>query len=618
MADVRISDATTATTGTVYVPGGAGGAPLKVATTAVGREVMGAASAAAARAALGLGSAATASASAFDAAGAATAAVVSHVADGNPHGQYARTAAANTFTEEQTVTGGGGVITVVAGGEVTVEDTAGVVTVTGGAVTAEDADGNNTAQMTPTSVSVGSPTHTTQIGAAASKLGTRGQEYSLLVRGQNANWDWGVRTLSTAPNGVVDDTLFIGSNYDPVTGQRQDTSEPSIHVALENRYKPAADATYTQSEYYVQYVNTAGATGRTYMTEVRNADPGGDSSSRVTNSFWGTQVFRRVSDDRQNWYLTDSGVFSTEYGRIDFGANNAATVRQRRAAGGDNWVSLAYLDSSDVLQLAVPSGGSRPVVNTDGRLTVGRTLSVTHADHPAAVPTVRVQSAAGATGLRVEDAGGQAVLLVSGDRTVTATAGYLMRLEGTLARANDSLFALQLAPAVSGDNGSSNHILLDVNPTVGAGTAPNSLALSRSYPVVNSGGTVPDVRCFDVQSAVVGSSTLTALYGYRYRDTFVAGGSALATQYGVCVDDLTGATTNYALHTGKGQHRIGAASDTKIAFFGATPVTKPAALTAADAGAVNTGDATSDTVIGNMRTRINELEARLQSLGLVT
>lgn len=42
-----------------------------------------------------------------------------------------------------------------------------------------------------------------------------------------------------------------------------------------------------------------------------------------------------------------------------------------------------------------------------------------------------------------------------------------------------------------------------------------------------------------------------------------------------------------------------------------------AALTAADGSALNTGDATSDTVIGNMRTRIAELEARLQAHGLI-
>ena len=42
------------------------------------------------------------------------------------------------------------------------------------------------------------------------------------------------------------------------------------------------------------------------------------------------------------------------------------------------------------------------------------------------------------------------------------------------------------------------------------------------------------------------------------------------------------------------------------------------ALTAADANALNTGDATSDLVITNMRTRIGELEAVLQGQGLLT
>lgn len=42
-----------------------------------------------------------------------------------------------------------------------------------------------------------------------------------------------------------------------------------------------------------------------------------------------------------------------------------------------------------------------------------------------------------------------------------------------------------------------------------------------------------------------------------------------------------------------------------------------AALTAANATALNTGDATSDTVITNMRTRIGELEARLVAIGLI-
>lgn len=59
-------------------------------------------------------------------------------------------------------------------------------------------------------------------------------------------------------------------------------------------------------------------------------------------------------------------------------------------------------------------------------------------------------------------------------------------------------------------------------------------------------------------------------------------------------------------------------NSTGIGFFNTTPVAKPSALTAANNGTINTGDATSDTIIANMRTRIAELESKLQSLGLLS
>lgn len=55
-----------------------------------------------------------------------------------------------------------------------------------------------------------------------------------------------------------------------------------------------------------------------------------------------------------------------------------------------------------------------------------------------------------------------------------------------------------------------------------------------------------------------------------------------------------------------------------LGFFGVAAVVRPTALTAANAGAINSGDATTDAVIANMRTRINELETKLQALGLLT
>jgi hypothetical protein len=50
-----------------------------------------------------------------------------------------------------------------------------------------------------------------------------------------------------------------------------------------------------------------------------------------------------------------------------------------------------------------------------------------------------------------------------------------------------------------------------------------------------------------------------------------------------------------------------------VGFYGGTAVIRGTALTAADASAVNSGDATTDAVINNMRTRINEIDARLGS-----
>ncbi len=57
----------------------------------------------------------------------------------------------------------------------------------------------------------------------------------------------------------------------------------------------------------------------------------------------------------------------------------------------------------------------------------------------------------------------------------------------------------------------------------------------------------------------------------------------------------------------------------RVGFYGAVPVTKPAALTAPNASLVDaTYGAEEVAVITNLRTRLNELEARLRSLGLLT
>lgn len=63
---------------------------------------------------------------------------------------------------------------------------------------------------------------------------------------------------------------------------------------------------------------------------------------------------------------------------------------------------------------------------------------------------------------------------------------------------------------------------------------------------------------------------------------------------------------------------LGQAAGCSNGFYGATPVTKPTALTTADATALDGTIGTNDTVTDNLRTRINELEAKIQALGLLS
>lgn len=75
------------------------------------------------------------------------------------------------------------------------------------------------------------------------------------------------------------------------------------------------------------------------------------------------------------------------------------------------------------------------------------------------------------------------------------------------------------------------------------------------------------------------------------------------------VDIIINATTGTTIGTASGQ---------KIGFYGVTPVNKGDALTSADAVTIDaTYNATEQTTMSNMRVRINEIESRLQDVGII-
>tara|TARA_R110000772_G_scaffold268028_1_gene393903 strand:- start:1178 stop:1696 length:519 start_codon:yes stop_codon:yes gene_type:complete len=79
----------------------------------------------------------------------------------------------------------------------------------------------------------------------------------------------------------------------------------------------------------------------------------------------------------------------------------------------------------------------------------------------------------------------------------------------------------------------------------------------------------------------------------------------------IALDTVDG---DFRFGTGTGSI-FGTATTEKIGFWATTPIVQPTALTAADATATDGTIGVNDTITNNLRTRLDELEARLSSAG---
>jgi len=103
----------------------------------------------------------------------------------------------------------------------------------------------------------------------------------------------------------------------------------------------------------------------------------------------------------------------------------------------------------------------------------------------------------------------------------------------------------------------------------------------------------------NIEATSVTVTTLSATNANIANDTTIAEAGNI----------IVGTTTGTQIATASGQ---------KIGFYGATPVNKGTALTAADAVALDaTYDVTEQTTLSNIRVRLNEMEVILQDVGLV-
>ena len=138
---------------------------------------------------------------------------------------------------------------------------------------------------------------------------------------------------------------------------------------------------------------------------------------------------------------------------------------------------------------------------------------------------------------------------------------------------------------------------------------------------------------FDIFQNVPGTLTyINASAGHRFGIYFRSGNATLQNSAwrlisGVDETPVAGSYKEFMTDQNGAVREIGPKdipgslkhTGTTAGFFGVTPVARPSALTAADAtGIDDTYGSEEQAVMENLRTRVNELEDKLRSLGLLT
>lgn len=392
-------------------------------------------------------------------------------------------------------------------------------------------------------------------------------------------------------------------------------------LGIEAQYKAYVGAPY-QDEYYFQTVTTGNKVYRSFMSELRY-------DGTAQNYLGGNLALIPVIDNdvgvgTPDWaYDANNGSLSS-YGKVLVQrTNNVGWLQQWDSTGTPQ--NLIYLDGSNVTQVGSAGGVtlSGPVqttwslLNSSG-LTLQNAVPLRAYDHTGANPVnalVRNNSGTFTLG-----ASGQA-WTHAGQTTLTHTPAYPgdspLVISTTMNGDGSNYYGQRTAVTFSASNSNSVHYLAEFTGTsTYAANGPTVTGVRANLTANAASAYLPDATGFEYQGGVNGGF-IGLQTGLKIKTpTATGGGFHSTTFYGVLIEDITGPTNPYAWYSGAGYHRFGSSS-ARIGFFGATPVVKQAALTGANAGTLNTGDATSDTIIGNMRTRIGDIEARLQSYGLI-
>ena len=271
-----------------------------------------------------------------------------------------------------------------------------------------------------------------------------------------------------------------------------------------------------------------------------------------------------------------------------------ATHSHQNAAGGGTLAGASALSDYSTAFVTSITGTANQVIRSAS--VGGVTLSLPQDIHTAATPTF-----AGLTLI------GNAILSSAGTTSLFLKAdnAYAWNIQATTGSADLKIIR---GTDTYGSIGWGNGTLTWYNQT--ATTGSTSL-------VVRAGAGQSSNILFQLQDN--SANVFMKAYASNGSVYFQAPGVASSEAYmlpGSGVFEFGGNTGVALKLTANAQERL-RLNATGIGFFGATPVAKQTAPTAANASALNTGDATSDAVIGNMRTRLGEVITALQNLGLL-
>lgn len=339
--------------------------------------------------------------------------------------------------------------------------------------------------------------------------------------------------------------------------------------------------------------------------------------------------------------LTAAGNASVALRVVTVGTGRAGQFEISNAASTTHALyALTNGTSASIAIKAEATGGGGALFAT---ATTGTTLSALATTGRAALFTRNTASPTIALVEIVDDhaTGSQTALVVRTDSAGTAlnvsSAGtgdaiVATAVDGRVAHLSRN-FGAPTGPVVRifNDHGSDSTHTLEVE-TDGSGAAfwtrqnAGGFALQATTQSTTNNAAIDVARVISARSSAGGTAA-----GFGLRLEFGAE-TTTTKDVDVAAIQVTWPTATHASRKGRlellvndsGAERLGlriegSGTAVMMGFWGAAAVARPAALTAANAGAIGaTWTATEQAIMINMRTRINELENRLQGPGLLT